>query len=174
MSLAQAIKNNEKVKKHLRRIKISEAYKIDIEKFKNEIMTIQKNRAILKLKNFGTKEKEKLIKINAQEQVDRTRLVSIYIEVKNIVDFLETQKNIVKGFVENNFRTELKDIKTIKEKDLLIDYCFTSTITRIDACKNVLELCNLVIKDIDQGSYTLQRILNIETGGKFFEKETRL
>ena len=156
------LKKDEHLKKFMSAVS-SGVYSVDFEALQREIESLHIGRKlrVLTHKEVISQTQKQLITASLQEQAARSRLVGIKITCKELRDRLNLRYGAVESYLYSTYAEELNKVaKTIANKQNVI-YMVMSKANDISTRLSQLEeTADMVISDIDQGSFTLQRILN--------------
>lgn len=127
-----------------------------------EIQTLHSTRSLRVLGVQQLPSGKRLAEASLKDQAVRSRCVEIAMDTAIKRNRLYRLTETITGYISVNFTEELNDIgfKTIADKKSAISSLLTKWYTLIDNMDTVTEVADMVIKDIDQGSWALNKVIS--------------
>lgn len=134
---------------------IERAYPVKFRNYLQEIKTIHQGRSV---RNLSRKTSANtLLDANGQDQSYRSRCVEILIEVKQNYSLVDAMTLGIKRYILSTFSEVLNEHSTKGAKEQAVDTLLDPAYDKLTKLESLEEIANLVLKDIDQASYALQR-----------------
>jgi len=97
-----------------------------------------------------------IIEANTMDQGARGRLTEILVTCSRSVNTLERACTAMKQHLYLTFADDLRALRTKDERMYVIDVCLSSFMRYIDKVQSVKDMANLIVTDIDKGSWSLK------------------
>lgn len=155
--MKSAVKADDKYKR-FRRIVKNVGEQINVEKLHAEILRLHAGRKsrTLYLKRPGA---DAVDEANLQDSAYRSRIAEIYVEVDYHLGLLQEALESIRKHLMNEFRENLEGLKTKGERLTFADQYLNSGLALIHKLKRLLKVADVIIKDIDQNSYSLKNTI---------------
>lgn len=139
--------------------------RLDLNGLSSEVEALYSTRLVRTLTTSEVHNQRKFVETNLIEQRTRSRLVEILISCNKIYHDMELQLTTLHDLLHLRFQVKIyKVCKTKEDRTRLIDNgvlgMFWKHLGKID---NLRDQINTMLKDIDQASYVLQRLVAILT-----------
>jgi len=158
------IKKNKKYRALMESFQDSELYRIPLEKYKSEILTLHQAREVRTLYKFCQDESlsmiDGIIRCNLQDQSYRSRMAEIHIQCVRARSALSDSVKLFKDYAIIRYDSYLSKIRTKGERSTFIDVILQDMQQYIDDCDMVIELAAIAIKDIDNAGWALSRTVD--------------
>lgn len=161
--LQRKIQRNKKYKRMLEAFQTHKLYNIPLKRYTQEVETIHISRNTRTLINFcdngSARLVDELIRANLQDQGNRSRLTEIHIQCVRASAALTESLKKFKDYALLKYEPYLRKIKTKGERASFLDTVLEDFYTYIYECELVINLASIVIKDIDQTGWSLERTI---------------
>jgi hypothetical protein len=162
--LREKVHRNKKYKNLLETFQTSKLYNIPLESYKEEVLTLHSARSVRTLNKFREDDSAGLvdgvIKAHLIDQGQRSRLTEILIQCTRASAALSEALRVFKDYSVVHYDPYLNKIKTKGERTHFLDTCLSDMYTYITDCELTINLCRLVIADIDAAGWSLTRTIN--------------
>jgi hypothetical protein len=162
--LSDKIHRNKKYKRLLEAFQTNKLYSINLEKLKEEIMTLHQSRNVRTLVKFREDRQSKMvdevIHANLVDQGQRSRLTEILIQCTRASCALNDALKVFKEYALIYYDQHLNRIKTKGERSTFLDTCLSDMQGYINDCDLVINLAKIVIADVDAAGWSLTRTIN--------------
>lgn len=146
----------------LHMFKTNSQLKLAPEKLVVEIMNLHNGRPIRTMMLSTGRIPSKVMKANLADQRARSRIVEILANVRRVSHEFSNRKELVRELLMSQNRAGLASIRSRVDKESLIEYgLFPDIVSYIDRLSEVEKAGVIVLEDIDQASYTMQRHVNM-------------
>ena len=107
---------------------------------------------------------DKLVETIAKDKAYRSRIVAQLVEVQDRLGFMQTSISLIRRHLKSRYASELrKEFGAITIQDDAIGDHFSSTVEAIKLAELVTKLADMVIVDIDKGSFADGKMKDIAT-----------
>ena len=136
--------------------------KINVDDIDDEIMRLHSGRILRTLKGTSPGA-EKIQSAALQDSSHRSRLAEIRVRVTKQADLLELTIEATRIYLAREFKDELPDIRTKGERVSFLNTYLARGIDLHSQLEALLSRIDTIIKDIDQGSFTLRHCIDLLT-----------
>lgn len=130
----------------------------DFDNYANEIMTLHKGRKSRGLMYRSTTTK-RLIESSMQDISYRGRCTEIMVEVRRAQRMLKVGLDAVKNHIFAKYNQHLKAYSTKAERDSYVNNLLQDAYSKLNEFDGIVEICEIVIGDIDKTSWAYKSIL---------------
>lgn len=130
-------------------------FTLPVEKLKSEIQTAHMGRPVRTLKPQGEFAMA-IIDALAADQAVRSRLAEISIQAYRAEKSLQTALDALRNYLIVKYDAKLKIFRTKEERLRVINVVLDSYAGYFDDVVTIQNMCQIIIKDIDQASWTLK------------------
>lgn len=157
--LSEVVRGDPRYQRYLS-IRKSAARLLPYEALSSEISLIQQARRVRSLQ-VSTLQPRDILDISLDEVSHRARLTEILVTAKRSYEELDGVVSSVSRYITANYSSHVSDLRTKGERDNVISTLFTKGYELLSSMDNLATQCELVIKEIDQTSFSLTRIANL-------------
>ena len=135
---------------------------VNLEMAQNEAMAMHANRDSRKLKsNQNRYDPNLLIDCCLQDLSFRARMVEIRVKIDLQCTILRESVTYAKNFILTKWASEIGDeYKTIDQKKSFVDRLLKNQLEFLGSVKSLLDLIDVLIKDIDQSGHSMRHIVD--------------
>ncbi len=134
-------------------------YQLPIEDFTKEIEQIHKTRNIRFLTQSSPRFIESVVDASLMDQANRSRLTEIAMACYKAENTLQEALEPLREYLLLSYAADLAFIRTKDERGIVLNMALAPFVKFIFRVTQVKQLAEMVIKDIDQGAYSLQRLV---------------
>lgn len=138
----------------------SELFVIPTDNLTKEIVNMHKGRDVRFLSHNDVHLIDKVVEANIRDQSYRSRLVEIQIQCFKAEDALEQSLEPLKEYILTRYHTNISFVRTKEERMRVVNTALSKFNKFIAEVHRVRMAAEMVIKDIDQAAYSLQRTIN--------------
>ena len=131
-------------------------YQIPIEELTKEVETLHKMREIRRLNTQDPAFVDQLIKANTNDQSIRGRLTEIMMTCIRASSRLQTAVDALKHHLLLTHGETLKSFRTKEERGYIVNMALVSFTRYLDNVSSLKECTQLIIGDIDKGSWSIR------------------
>ena len=127
-----------------------------------EIQDLHRNRTIRHIGAQAHPTGKKLASAGMKDQAARSRAVEIAMEVVTKRNLLAISMNTMNDTIMSTFNEELKSLgaRSINDKKNLVHSLFGPAQKLIDDLDTIREVADLMIEDVDKGSYSIKHAVD--------------
>lgn len=163
MSLAavkEALKQDAEWKRY-RAIRSGIEESFPLESLNEELTRIQRGRKVRSV-SFKGVSAQRLLDMSMDEVQHRARLTEILIQAKRESNILSALLDGMNSYVLGEYAEDLREgFKTQQDRRSAVDRLLSKGYSTLYGIQGVAETTELLIKDIDQSSFTLTRVANL-------------
>ncbi len=131
----------------------------DFDNYANEVLNIHKGRKSRQLV-YKASSAKRLIEANMQDISFRSRCVEIMIEVRRARRLLNISLDSIKNHILATYQTYLSAYRTKAERDIYVSSLVSDAEAKLAEFESIIEVCELVVSDIDKTSWSMKSILD--------------
>ena len=142
-------------------------YQLPIDAHIKEIEQIHKTRGIRVLTQSSPRFIEAVVDASLLDQANRSRLVEISMGCYKAENTLTEALDLLRTHLLMTYAVDLAFVRTKDERNQIVNMALAPFMKFVSRAAQCRELANMVIKDIDQGAYSLQRLIaafNLKAG----------
>jgi hypothetical protein len=134
------------------------AYAPEFEKYIEEIQRMHKTRSIRVLGATAAPTGKKIADAAMRDQSVRSRCVEICMEITRNRNQLAIAMNTVSTYVNAEYGSLLADngVRAVTERRSIVESLFGPAQRTLDELDTITEIADLVIKDVDQASWSIK------------------
>lgn len=134
----------------------------EFDKYLEEVQAMHKSRPVRTIGLSSVPSGKKLVRAALVDQAYRSRCVELVINVIRNRNVLEQAISIIKKHVEGEYSDYLKQIglRGITERKSLINSLVLNATRQLAEMDTIVQICDLVITDIDKSSYALKHAVD--------------
>ena len=136
-------------------------FNMPIDQYHKDIDMYHKSRPIRNLNPANPKIVDQLLRASIDDQGYRSRVVAIIMECVRASASLESAVDAYKEYVLVHYSEDLKSLRTKEERMMVIKTAVGSFQKYINKVQVLRDCCDLLVKDIDQGAWSLK--LSVQT-----------
>ena len=159
----KAIKKDDKYLLYKKRIEDG-SYQFNRKPYLKELDNIQITRKIrfIKSDDLLTENQKNLLEVSLQNQAIRSRIVEIKLISVKKAELLETHITELKSYIALRYREGLKTLySTTQERNNSLEYLFKDGQKILNKIQMLEEVCDILLNDIDQASWSIKSIISI-------------
>lgn len=142
-----------------RSIRQTASAQLPYESLCDELERIQQSRAVrTAVHNLRPNQ---LLEVSLDEVNHRARLTEILVKAKRNRAMIQPVVDGVWNYIASTYVDELKTFKTSADRQSAISTVLNAGYTLISELDSLIEQCELVIKEIDQSSFSLSRVATL-------------
>ncbi len=130
-------------------------HSINVPALTSELKTIAKIRVEALKKKMAPR---RLLDLSMEEVSHRARITEILVSVKSTKSTLSDVGTQVWIFCAAEYSSHLSDIRTKADRDAAVSSCFRKGDELIAKLESLVDMCSDLLKDIDQNSFSLNRV----------------
>lgn len=136
----------------------SPIYKIHLEEFSAEVLTLHKTRAIRRLNSLDPKIVDAIVNAITIDQSSRSRLTEISITCLRARSSLEDALEALKHHLLAAYQEDLRQFRTKEERMVVMDMTFRQFRRYLIQVETLRATTDLVIQDIDKGGWAIRSL----------------
>lgn len=162
LSLLGKMRSDSNVKKFNRAVSTG-TFSINTQELEDEITLLHAARITRSVKYKGLMQSSQKVLIESilQTQANRSRVVEIQMQCSSIAGRMSDAQSGLKDYLSSTYNEQLKEYRTIKEKDALLNRVFEDAIKLIKSLNAVIELSQYLVEDLDQAGFSLMNIRKV-------------
>jgi hypothetical protein len=134
-------------------------YQTPLEAWTTEVEQIHKARGIRFLTQSSPRFIESVVDASLLDQANRSRLTEISMQCYKAENTLSEALDPLRSYLLMTYSADLGFVRTKDERSQLVNMALAPFLSYVGKVSQVREMANMVIKDIDQGAYSLQRLV---------------
>jgi hypothetical protein len=160
-SIVNALKADKRVERLRNNFDTKAIFNLDTAKLYDEILSYHMIRGIRRLNPQEPKFLEQLLKANTDDQTYRSRMTEIMVECGRANAILEKSVDYLTQYFITAYSPELKSYRTAAERAYVIRAALKPFHDYITEVVSVKEAAALVVKDIDNGAWSLRMSVDV-------------
>ena len=157
--LKHSLKGDDKWKRY-RSLLASIKETFPVESLQQEIDTIQKLRKVRGVRLNGISA-NKLLDMSMDEVQHRARLTEVLIQARREFARLDALVTGMYSYIKGEYAQELSSFKSQADRNSAVETLLSTGYEVLSQIEAISDTVELVIKDIDQSSFTLTRVANL-------------
>lgn len=168
--LLDSIRNDDEYKKFKRIIKL-ELDRLNIEQDQKEVLSLHSSRLSRSIYDKRQYSAQVLIDASMMDLSFRSRIVEIRVKASLHVSIMQAAISSIKKYIYSKYVQNSAQFSTEASRQAYIDTVLKNYVKAVDAVESFLQLCDTIVKDIDQAGFNLRNMLEClkllsETKGK--------
>lgn len=135
-------------------------YQVPADDWLSEIERIHKARAIRFLNTSNPRFIESVVDASVRDQADRSRLTEISMQCYKAESTLHEAVDTMRDYLLLTYSSDLAFVRTKEERVKVINLALAPFLRFIERAQRVTNMADLVIKDIDKGSWSLRLLVD--------------
>lgn len=141
------------------------AYRPEFDKYIDEIQQLHRTRSIRVLGAQAAPSGKKVADAAMRDQSTRSRCVEICMDVTRSRNHLAITMNTVQSYLGAEYSQLLSDngVRAVTEKRSIVESLFGAAQRRLQELDSITEIADMVIKDVDQASFSIKHTVEALT-----------
>lgn len=135
-------------------------YQVPADDWLTEIERIHKSRAIRFLNTGSPRFIEAVVDASVRDQADRSRLTEISMQCYKAESTLSEAVDTLRDYLLLTYSSELSFVRTKEERVKIVNLALAPFLRFVQRAHRVTSMADLVIKDIDKGSWSLRLLVD--------------
>lgn len=169
-NLLSLIRDDTEYKKFRKVIKL-ELERLNLEQDQKEVLSLHASRVSRTIYDKRQYSPHVLMDASTMDLAFRSRIVELRVKASLHISIMETAINSIKQYIYSKYVQNSNVFTTENSRQSYINTVLKSYISEVDKAKSFIQLCDTLVKDIDQAGFNLRNMLDClklisETKGK--------
>lgn len=160
MSLVKVLRKDQNYKKLKKILEVART-KVDVAKDRATAMNLHSSLEVRDLYGQRKFSAKRILSATSQVQANRSSLVVLRARATEHVSYVEQAVKSFKRYAFTEYREDFSDYRTKEQRDAVVQTALGSADDFIQEIQGLLDLLDLLIKDLDQSSHALRHMIDV-------------
>lgn len=163
MTIKKTIQNHKQVQSFLAEFKTNPFWRLNIEAEAATVISISEGRKVRKLRAAIARSQDKLVEANVDDQCRRSDLTDKLLRYHRVSNQIGQQLQMLRDMLLLKYGAEIGGRSKGEKEARVNSMVFNEVVDFLGQIESLERMTGLVIEDIDQAAYMLNRIVTVFT-----------